>query len=67
MLRKKKIDKQIQNTQSISVRLENILTRKYQCFSIKVMAEKRRQALSLQEYEELAKAVRECPCLYNKA
>ena len=31
------------------------------------MAEKRRQALSLQEYEELAKAVREYPCLYNKA
>ena len=29
MLRKKKIDKQIQNTQSMSVRLENILTRKY--------------------------------------
>ena len=31
------------------------------------MAEKRRQALSLQGYEELAKAVREYPCLYNKA
>ena len=30
------------------------------------MAEKRRQALSLQEYEELAEAVREYPCLYDK-
>ena len=31
------------------------------------MAEKRRQALSLQEYEELAEAVCEYPCLYDKA
>ena len=31
------------------------------------MTEKRRQALSLQEYEELAEAVREYPCLYDKA
>ena len=29
------------------------------------MAEKRRQALLLQEYEELAEAVSECPCLYD--
>ena len=31
------------------------------------MTEKRRQALSLQEYEKLAEAVREYPCLYDKA
>ena len=31
------------------------------------MTEKRRQALSLQEYEELAEAVREYPCLYDKS
>ena len=31
------------------------------------MTEKRRQALSLQEYEELAEAVCEYPCLYDKA
>jgi len=30
------------------------------------MAEKRRQALTLQEYEELAEAVRLYPCLYDK-
>ena len=29
------------------------------------MTEKRRQALSLQEYDELAETVRECPCLYD--
>ena len=58
----KKIHKQIQNIQSKSVRLENILARKYYCVS-----KKNRQALSLQEYEELAEAVREYPCLYDKA
>ena len=42
------------------------MLRKYQCISIKVIAEKRRQALSLQEYAELAKAVREYPCPYDK-
>ena len=31
------------------------------------MAERRRQALTLQEYEELAEVVREYPCLYDKA
>ena len=31
------------------------------------MAEKRRQALSLHEYEEIAEAVREYQCLYDKA
>ena len=31
------------------------------------MTEKRRQALSLQECEELAEAVREYPCLYDKS
>ena len=63
----KKITQTIQNTQSNSVRLENTLARKYSCVSIKVMAEKRWQALSLQEYEELAKAVHKYPCLYDKA
>ena len=37
----------IQNIQSNSIRLENILARKYYSVSIKVMAEKRKQALSL--------------------
>ena len=64
MLRKKQ---QIQNTQSESICLKNVLSRKYYCVSIKVMAEKRRQALPLQEYEELAEVVREYPCLYDKA
>ena len=50
-----------------SVCLENTLARKYYCISIKVMAGKRRQALPLQEYEELAEVVREYPCLYDKA
>ena len=54
-------------TQSKSVRIVNILTRKYWCVSIKVMAERRRQALTLQEYEELAEVVREYSCLYDKA
>ena len=62
-----KIHKKIQNIQSKTVRLESILARKYQHVSIKVMAENRRQALLLQEYEELAEAVREYPCLYDKA
>ena len=31
------------------------------------MVENIRQALLLQEYEELAEAVREYPCLYDKA
>ena len=62
-----KIHKQIQNIQSKTVRLESILARKYQRVSIKVMAENRRQALLLQEYEELAEAVSEYPCLYDKA
>ena len=31
------------------------------------MPEKRRQVLSLQQYEELAEAVREYPCLNGKA
>ena len=64
---RKKIHKQIQNMQSKSVGLENILPRKYWCISITLMAEKRRQALSLQEYEKLGEAVREYPCLYDKA
>ena len=57
----------IQNIQSNSIHLENILARKYYCISIKIMAEKRKQALSLSEFDELAKAVLEYPCLYDKA
>ena len=57
----------IQNIHSKSIHLENILARKYYCVSIKIIAEKRKQALSLQEFDELAKAVLEYPCLYDKA
>ena len=63
----KKNTQKIQNIQSKSVRLENILARKYWCVSNKVMTEKRRQDLSLREYEELAEAVRGYQCLYDKA
>ena len=65
MLRKKIKNKQIQNIQSKSIRLENILAMKYYCVSIKIMTQERRQALSLQEFEELAKPVIEYLCPYD--
>ena len=63
--------KKYTNTKNtVEVRLSKnyiTLARKYQYVRTKIIPEKRRQALSLQEYEEIAKAVYEYPCLYDKA